>query len=126
MLLKELNAVPSSPLPNVVLSKVAKVNGKPPSDKVDATDIVLIRDRYNSHTPPFIFTYELYNINLHNYLIDLGASSNIIPASVSSKSNIEPQKSIVHIAQLDLTKVQVLVEINSVTIRLSVESPRVV
>ena len=128
MLLKELNAVPSSPLPTGVLSKADKGSGKPPSDKVDnlsnietrrnlkdnvdATDAILIRDRSNSHTPPFLLTYEIYNRNLHNCLIDSGASSNIMLASVCSKLNIEPQKSAIHIVQLDHTKVQVLGEIN--------------
>jgi len=92
---------------------------------VEATDAVLIGDRSNSHTPPFLLTYEIYNRNLHNCLIDSGASSNIMPASVCSKLNIEPQKSAIHIVQLDRTKVQVLGEINSVTIMLSAD-PRVV
>lgn len=46
-------------------------------------------------------------------------------ASVCSKLNIEPQKSSIHIVQLDRTKVQVLGEINLLTIRLSAD-PRVV
>ena len=85
LLLKELNAVPSSPLPNAVLSKVANEIGKPPPGRVEAIDAVLIRDRLNSHTPPFLLTYEIYNRNLHNFLIDSGASSNIMPASFCSK-----------------------------------------
>ena len=85
----------------------------------------MIGDRSNSHTPPFLLTYEIYNRNLHNCLIDSGASSNIMLTSVCSKLNIEPQKSAVHIVQLDRTKVQVLGETNSVTIRLSTD-PRVV
>lgn len=56
LLLKELNVVPSSRLPNGVLSKVANETGKPPSNRVEATDVVLIRDRSNSHTPPFLLT----------------------------------------------------------------------
>jgi len=122
LLLKELNDVPSSPLPS---AKAANDSGQPPSGIVEATDAVLIGDRSNSHTPPFLLTYEIYNKNLHNCLIDSGASSNIMPASVCSKLNIEPQKSAIHIVQLDRTKVQVLGEINSVTIRLSAD-PRVV
>ena len=97
LLLKELNVVPSSPLPNAVLSKAANDSGQPPSGRVEATDAVLIGDRSNSHTPPFLLTYEIYNRNLHNCLIDLGASSNIMPASVCSKLNIEPQKYAIHI-----------------------------
>ena len=122
MLLKELNAVPSSPLPS---AKAANDSGQPPSGRIEATDTILIEDRSNSHTPPFLLTFEIYNRNLHNCLIDSGASSNIMPASVCSKLNIEPQKSSIHIVQLDRTKVQVLGEINFVTIRLATD-PRVV
>ena len=61
LLLKELNAVPSSPLPNVILPKAANEIGKPTSDRVDSTNVVLIEDRYNSHTPPFLLIYEIYN-----------------------------------------------------------------
>lgn len=125
LLLKELDVVPSSPLPNAVLSKAANESGKPPPGRVEATDAVLNGDRSNSHTRPFLLTYEIYNRNLHNCLIDSRASSNIMPASVYSKLNIEPQKYAIHIVQLDRTKVQVLGEINSVTIRLSAD-PRVV
>ena len=44
-----------------------------------------------------------------------------MPALVCSKLNIEPQKYAVHIVQLYRTKVQVLGEINTVTIRLSAD-----
>lgn len=98
LLLKEFNVVPSSPLPT---TKAASNSGQPPACRVEATDTILIGDRSNSHTPPFLLTYEIYNRNLHNCLIDSGASSNIMPASVCSKLNIEPQKSFIHIVQLD-------------------------
>lgn len=90
LLLKELNAVPSSSFLTSVLSKVAKRSGKPPSDKVDATDAILIGERSNSHTPPFLLSYEIYNRNLHNCLIDSRVSSNIMPTPIFSKLNIEP------------------------------------
>lgn len=122
LLLKELNVVPSTPLPS---ARAANNSGQPPAGMVEATDSVLIGDKSNSHTPRFLLTYEIYNRNLHNCLIDSGASSNIMPASVCSKLNIEPKKSAIHIVQLDRTKVQVVGEINSVTIRLSAD-PRVV
>lgn len=89
LLLKELNALPSSPLPNFVLSKVTKGSGKPPSNEVDDINVVLIRYRSNSHTPPFLLIYEINNKNLHNFLKDSGASSIIILASIYSKLNIE-------------------------------------
>ena len=124
LLLKELNATPIAPLPSSVVAKAARGTSKPP-DKVDAIDTVLIGEKSNSQTPPFLLTYEMYNKNLHNCLIDSGASSNIMPTSVCAKLNIEPQKSAVHIVQLDHSKVHVVGEINSVTIRLA-SDPRIV
>lgn len=81
--------------------------GKPPSSsrKVNPSDLVLIGDRYISHTPPFLLTYEIFNRNAHNWLVDLGASSNIMLITMCTKLNITHQKSIVHIVQLDRTKV---------------------
>jgi hypothetical protein len=32
--------------------------------------------------PPFLLTFEVFNRNLHNYLIDSGASSNVMPLSI--------------------------------------------
>jgi hypothetical protein len=64
------------------------------SDKnkqVNAND-VLIGDKSNSHTPPFLLTFEIFNKNVHNCLVDSGASSNIMPYSVCKKINAEPQK----------------------------------
>lgn len=121
LLLKELDVVPSSPLPNALLSKAANETGKPPPGRVEATNVVLIGDISNSHPLHFLLTYEIYNRNPHNCLIDLGASSNIMLALVCSKLNIEPQNSAIHIVQLDRIKVQVLGEINSITIRLSAD-----
>jgi len=96
LLLKELNATPIAPVPSGIVAKAARGTGKSP-DKVDATDTVLIGEKSNSQTPPFLLTYEMYNKNLHNCLIDSGASSNIMPTSVCAKLNIEPPKSAVHI-----------------------------
>lgn len=45
LLLKELNVVPSSPLPS---AKVANDSGQPPSSRIEATDTILIGDRSNS------------------------------------------------------------------------------
>jgi hypothetical protein len=35
-----------------------------------------------SQVPPFLLTYEIFNFNVHNFLADSGASSNIMPYSV--------------------------------------------
>jgi len=71
-LLKELNAVPTSPLPAAVIYQASQGMARPPSnslDKVKPTDVVLIGGRSNSHTPPFVFNFEIFNKNLHNSLV---------------------------------------------------------
>jgi hypothetical protein len=35
--------------------------------------------RSKSLTPPFLLTFEIFNQNVHNFLVDSGASSNVMP-----------------------------------------------
>lgn len=122
LLLKELHAVPIAPFPTVVISQASHEMRRPPNtliNKVDQNDITLIGGRSRSHTPPFLLTYQIFNKNLHNCLVDSGASSNILPKSICAKLNVQPQKSVVHIVQLYWSQVQVIGELNQVTIRLS-------
>jgi len=77
LLLKELNVVPTSPLPAALISQATQGMGKPPStssEKVKSTNVFLIGHRYNFHTPPLLLTFEFFNKNLHNCLVDSGAS----------------------------------------------------
>ena len=37
--------------------------------------------------PPFLLTFEIFNRNVHNCMIDSGASSNVIPVSMCIKLN---------------------------------------
>jgi len=53
--------------------------------------------------PPFLLTFEVFNRNLHNCLVDSRASSNIIPLSLCKKINAVPLKSDKHVIQLDKT-----------------------
>jgi predicted aspartyl protease len=87
-------------------------------------NVALIGDRSGSHTPPFILTFEIFNRNVHNCLVDSGASSNVMPYSVCKKLNIEPKKSSIQIVQLDRSNVKVLGELKNVLIRLSL-NPKV-
>ena len=40
-----------------------------------------------SKHPPFLLTFEIFNHNVHNFLVDSGASVNVMPISVSKKIN---------------------------------------
>ena len=53
-----------------------------------------------SQTPPFLLTFEIFKRNVHNCLVDSGASSNVMPYSVCKKLNAEPQMSKTKIIQL--------------------------
>ena len=94
VLLRELKAVSVYPLPSIVVTQATYDMGKPPSssNKVNPSYLVLIGDKYISHTPPFLLTYEIFNRNVHNCLVDSGAPSNIMPRTVCTNLNNTPQK----------------------------------
>jgi ribonuclease HI len=69
--------------------------------------------------PPFLLTFEVFNRNLHNFLVDSGASSNVMPLSICKKLNATPLKSDKHVIQLDRTQVKVIGELKYVMIRMA-------
>ena len=73
---------------------------------------------------PFLLTFEIFNRNVHNCLVDYGASSNVMPYSVCKKLNEEPQMSKTKIIQLDRSHVKVFGELKDVLIQLS-SNPKV-
>jgi hypothetical protein len=42
-----------------------------------------------STTPPFLVTFEIFNKNVHNCMMDSCGSSNVIPLKVCEKKNID-------------------------------------
>jgi hypothetical protein len=69
--------------------------------------------------PPFLLTFEVFNRNLHNCLVDSGASSNVMPLSICKKLNAIPLKRDKHVIQLDKTQVKVIGELKDVVIRMA-------
>jgi hypothetical protein len=69
--------------------------------------------------PPFLLTFEVFNRNLHNCLVDSGASSNVMPLSICKKLKFVPLKSDKHVIQLDRTQVKVMGELKDVMIRIA-------
>jgi hypothetical protein len=74
--------------------------------------------------PPFLLTFEIFNRNVHNCMVDSSASSNVMPWFVCQKINAEVQPSNLKIIQLDRTSVKVIGELRNVLIRLS-SNPKV-
>jgi len=77
-----------------------------------------VDNKGNPFVPPFLLTFEVFNKNLHNYLVDLGTSSNFMPLSISKKLNKVPLKSDKHVIQLDRTQVKFIGELKDVMIRM--------
>jgi hypothetical protein len=69
--------------------------------------------------PMFLLMFEVFNKNLHNCLVDSGASSNVMLLSICKKLNVVPLKSDKHVIQLDRTQVKVMVELKDVMIRIA-------
>ena len=67
-------------------------------------------------TPPFLLTFEFFNHNVHNCLVDSRASVNVMPLLVCKKINEQPKPSIWHIIQLDRIAVKVIGEMEDVLI----------
>jgi hypothetical protein len=70
------------------------------------------------NVPPFLLNFEIFNKNVHNCMVDLGASSNVMPLSICQKINAEVQASSLKISQLDRTNVKVIGELRNVLIRI--------
>jgi ribonuclease HI len=117
----------SLPVPNVnnVNNNVSSVNNP---DKVVAENAskkpqaTTLNTRKN--VPPFLLTFKIFNRNVHNCMVDSGASSNVMPWSVCQKINAEVEPSSLKIIQLDRTDVKVIGELKNVLIRLS-SNPKV-
>jgi hypothetical protein len=88
---------------------------------VNATSI---RSHSRSQVLPFLLTIEIFNFNMHNFLEDSGASSNVMPYSLIQKLNVFPEKSSTRIIKLDRSNVKFMGELKYVTIRLTL-NPRV-
>jgi hypothetical protein len=80
------------------------------------SDGALIGRKSRSQTPPFLLTFEIFNRNIHNCLVDSGASLNVIPYSVCKKLNAQPKLCRTKIIQLDRSHVKVMGELKDVMI----------
>jgi hypothetical protein len=57
-------------------NKTTEEELKRPNIRVDGA---LIGKKSRSQTPPSLLTFEIFNRNVHNCLVDSGASSNVVP-----------------------------------------------
>lgn len=72
-----------------------------------------------SQTPPFLLTFEIFNWNVHSWLVDYGDSSNVMPYLVCKKLNANPHICKTKIIQLDNSNVNVMGKLKDVLICLT-------
>ena len=72
-------------------------------------------------TPPFLLTFEIFNMNVHNCMVESGASSNVMPLSMCKKLNATWETCPIQIVQLDRSKVKVVGRLRNVLLRLSAD-----
>ena len=107
--------------------KLLKALGVPeeelPTDNQPEEEIgeASVGDKSKYKTPAFLLTFEIFNYNVHNYLVDSGASVNVMPLLVCKKINGQPKPSTWQVVQLDRTAVKVIGEMEYVLIRLSAD-----
>jgi ribonuclease HI len=117
---QDKGSLPVTPVNNVNnVNNVDKVALETASKKPQATTLST-----RKNVPPFLLTFEIFNRNVHNCMVDSGASSNVMPWSVCQKINAEVEPSSLKIIQLDRTDVKVIGELKNVLIRLS-SNPKV-
>lgn len=92
------------------------LNSTSTSNQIAHINTTLTIHKSKSKTPPFLLSFKIFNQNVHNYLVDVGASLNVMPFSICKKLNATPLKSSIHIIQLEITEVKVKVELKDVLI----------
>ena len=84
---KMIKALSVTNTSNVENKEKKTMEEKRPNPRVDGA---LIGRKSRSQTPPFLLTFEIFNQNVHNCLIDSGASLNVMLYFVCKKLNVEP------------------------------------
>lgn len=48
----------------------------------------IIEKKEKLQTPPFMFSFEIFNYNVYNIQVDVGSLSNVIPYSICKNINV--------------------------------------
>lgn len=102
--------------------EIATSTSKGESTSLGSLTTVLNRpwmEEANYVCPPFFLSFEIFNCNVHNRLVDSGASANVMPLSISKKIISQWSKASAQIIELDLTCIPAFGELRDVIIQLS-------
>jgi len=67
-------------------------------------------------TPPFLITFEIFNMNVHKCLEDSSALSTVMPYAIAKRLHVLLEKIGTRIMQLDRTNVKVIGELKDVLV----------
>ena len=84
---KPVSTTSAAQIPLAMEVTLSKMNRKP--QDVSAT---MIGRKSKSMTPPFLITFEILNMNVHNCLVESGASSTVMPYFVAKRLEAIPDK----------------------------------
>lgn len=76
----------------------------------------------NSGFPPFLLSFEFFNCNFHNCLVDYDVAVNVMPLSIANKINAQWSETFARNIQLDRTSVPSIGELRDMIIRISHDS----
>jgi len=76
----------------------------------------MVGRKSKSMTPPFLITFEILNMNAHNFLLDFSALSTMMPYTIAKRLHAIPKKTMTRIMRLDRTNVKVIGELKEVLI----------
>ena len=77
----------TSQKPPAMEATLSKMN-RTPQD----VSAAMIGKKSKSMTPPFLITFEIFNMNVHNCLVDSDASSTVMPYVVAKRLHAMPEK----------------------------------
>lgn len=77
---KHVSTTSATQIPSVMEATLSKMNRKPQD-----VSAAMIGRKLKSMTPPFLITFEIFNMNVHNCLVDSSASSTVMPYAVAKR-----------------------------------------
>jgi len=92
-------------------------------NKLNPQDVsaAMIGGKSKYRTPPFLITFEMFNMNVHNFLVDFGASSIFMPYAVAKRLHAIPEKTGTRIMKLDKRNVKLIGELKYVLILMAIK-----
>lgn len=76
----------------------------------------------NLGCPPFLLSFQVFNYNVHKFLVDYSATTNVMPLSIAKKINAQWSETSTRIIQLDRTWLPAISELWDMNIWLSHDS----